>query len=433
LTRQALLGALLLAAPFLSGCIGDRVYRPTASVLHEKLRTRDFDPTQPPIATAEWPYTLTFLEFDDEGRMFVPDQLERTSREIASFRERHRGSAAPAPIIAVFVHGWKHNASEGSANVWGFRQTLAGLATQAPVLGVYVGWRGATVSLPILKQFTFFDRHRKSQSVPSGAMVEALRRIVHDAKGADGTGADVRLVLVGHSFGGAVLETAMTPQLRESIEAARQAATPEQRRVNWPADLIVLVNEAQEAERSYPLIEEMHRSLAPRPACTEVNEQNPYMRPAVLSISSRADYATRGFFPGAQLIGRPFNSPGYDGPDPLQAGKRRLYYMTTAHLRALQSHRIGRKGDPDIDAALATCGHFVLRSEISMFEEDEEFLLVEDPDAVNRTPYWVTWMPGDIVPDHSTIFTQVFRDYLVSLIAVATLLPPHDTLIDPAH
>ena len=60
--------------------------------------------------------------------------------------------------------------------------------------------------------------------------------------------------------------------------------------------------------------------------------------------------------------------------------------------------------------------------------EDPRFLLVEDPNAKNRTPYWVMQMPPVIVPDHSTIFTQVFRDFLISLMGLSQFTVPHDAL-----
>ena len=47
-------------------------------------------------------------------------------------------------------------------------------------------------------------------------------------------------------------------------------------------------------------------------------------------------------------------------------------------------------------------------------------MVVEKPGALNRTPYWVTHMPPNVVPDHSTIFTPVFRKFLTVLIKQVT-------------
>ena len=129
--RLSYLFTICVAAALLSGCVADKAYRRGHSVLHEKLRTRDFDPTQvtPPgsnnstrIEDVEWGYTLSFLEFGDDGKMFEPEQLSRAIAEIGNFRSTHRGpigraALTPAerqelPLVVVFVHGWKNNASE---------------------------------------------------------------------------------------------------------------------------------------------------------------------------------------------------------------------------------------------------------------------------------------------------------------------------------
>jgi hypothetical protein len=57
--------------------------------------------------------------------------------------------------------------------------------------------------------------------------------------------------------------------------------------------------------------------------------------------------------------------------------------------------------------------------------------MVERPEpAKNHSPYWVMHMPPSIVPDHSTIFTQLFRDFLISLAAPVMFNKPHDQTVD---
>ncbi|MBA2306155.1 MAG: hypothetical protein H0W08_26495 [Acidobacteria bacterium] len=48
------------------------------------------------------------------------------------------------------------------------------------------------------------------------------------------------------------------------------------------------------------------------------------------------------------------------------------------------------------------------------------YVIAEKPGARNRTPYWVMQMPTAIVPDHSTIFTPIFRDLLITLLQNVT-------------
>ena len=420
---------MVCAAAVSAACVSDRQYRITQSVYYEQLKVENFDPTQVDTREDTAAYRLAFVEFNDKGEMFDKGvQLARAISEIEAAKKRGK------TLVALFVHGWKNNADLPTGNVWGWRQVLAGLSNNFPdqqILGLYIGWRGASVSAPILKEFTFFTRRPKSQSVGAGQMVGALQQIMQAIKGPQYTDDSATSVLVGHSFGGAVLEAAVTPELQKAMRSARQ----ENRAVRWPADLIILLNEAQEAERSYPLIVEMEEALRPREKCGLLPDGSRFQRPAIISISSTGDYATRGAFPGAQLISRPFRAPSYEGNDPLMVGASRLYYGTTAHVSELRSHLLVRPEDPTSQPALAECRPS-LRARISMLRpdaaqgdtEDPRFLLVEDPNAKNRTPYWVMQMPPVIVPDHSTIFTQVFRDFLISLMGLSQFTVPHDAL-----
>jgi hypothetical protein len=429
MSRRIWTAWLTIGALGAAGCVADKQYR-KQSVYYEKLHVADYDPTQlVDLPGDEGAYRLAFVEFNDRGQLFDPAQLQRAIDLVTAAR---KAAAADPPLVAVFVHGWKNNASDQSGNVWGFRQVLAGLAFQYSkqrVVGIYIGWRGSTIEAPILKEFTVFDRHHASQRVPVPVMVGSMKQVIAAAKDDVGKppakGPAATLVMIGHSFGGAVLETALTPTLSAAIADARARNQPT---VTWPADLIMLLNEAQEAERSYPLIEQMNAQLQPRGTCVPPNGGTPKnTRPAVLSISSTGDVATRGYFPGEQLIARPFQRQTYDGKDPYQVGKARLYYETTAHISTLRSHVFGRADDPDVEAALAACKP-TLDLTLSLGERDFKYRIVPRDGAPNQTPYWVMHMPTSIVPDHSTIFTQVLRDFVVSLIGQAMLLPPQNQL-----
>jgi pimeloyl-ACP methyl ester carboxylesterase len=552
---------VLVAAVLASACVGNRSYREDASVLHEKLLTPEFEPRTNDPANEEyrleWPYTLAFIEFDDRGEMFNRAQLTAATAAIAAAKAaattqaaeiRTRMTAAglalcdtrprlcaPEPLVVTFVHGWKNNASEGSGNVWGFRQVLAGLSRQftsearrplraatmnptgfadvvVPVVGVYIGWRGAVISAPVLKEFTFFDRHMKSQNVPNAHMVEAMLAVMQTARGRNFDEPAIS-VLVGHSFGGAVLETAITQPLMtmllnavlapslgadvrevgvEEAQAATRAGaaglsvvavapggaaaaagmragdivtaaggqpvrrvrdlqrlveavprggtmrvalvrgtvsqeidvTPQPAgptaAVRWPATLTVLLNEAQEATRSFQLIEALHTNLASRPICPARSAAH---NPAIISVSSSADYATRAFFPAAQSLIRPFNSlRTYEAENFLGLRRQTPTFLgTTAHLGAFRSHVMGPENDPEVAAAIETCPRPIVRTTI----EDVTYNVIERPGAKNRTPYWVMHMPPSLVPDHSTIFTPAFRDFLTTMIYQMT--EPYET------
>jgi hypothetical protein len=412
--RTLSLVAVLLAACLSASCVANRAYRLQQSVYSEQLRTEEFDRTNTSALGQSWPYRMAFVEFDDQGELFHRPQLDAALGEIARTKAAAR-AAGVNPVVVLFVHGWKNNASESSGNVWGFRQILAGLSmryAQAPVIGIYIGWRGAVISAPIIKEFTFFDRQQKSQNLPSAHLVETLLKVMQAAKGPAFDDASTISILIGHSFGGAVLETALTQTLMGMVVNAGP-----QQQMRWPATLIMFLNEAQDATRSHQLLEALHANLPPRPACLPPGSPQEADRPVLLSISSTGDYATRAAFPGARAIVRPFHSlRTYPEPDFLDiGGQKPMFFQTTAHMANFQSHIMGRADDERIGEALAAC-----KPNVDVTLDDVRYVIVEKPGSLNRTPYWAMHMPASVVPDHSTIFTPIFRNFLTSLVTQAT-------------
>ena len=468
MTRFAVLVALACSA---AACVPNKMYRTSGNpqdpdpskryFAEESLTTRQIEPWQ--SDQTSWPYRLAFVEFDDRGEMFKRAQLNRAVAEILRAREDSRRLNGGSATLVLFVHGWKNNASEGSGNVWGFRQVVAGVSKQnnatgrkAPVVGVYIGWRGAVISAPLLKEFTFFDRQRKSQNLPASHFVEALTMILQAARGPAFTAPDpAATLLIGHSFGGAVIETAMEQTLVGIAMRAKTAeVTP-----RWPFDLMLLVNEAQEATRSFQLIDALHANgferdrpqlgdILPRPdgclprvdAPSTAEEKRPPDAPVIVSISSTGDTATRLAFVGGQSVQRPFNSlRAYTDEDPNFLGFKRqtpMFLNTTAHRQEFQSHAMGkcacagpvdgagrceikelRCESPAVEAARLAC-----RINITTTLDKVTYAVVEKPRAKNRTPYWVLQMPPSVVPDHSTIFTPLFRDFVISLLQL-TIAP----------
>jgi pimeloyl-ACP methyl ester carboxylesterase len=417
--------ALALLAALSSSCVANHAYHAAGEVHREELTGKQFDPLRPDIANHVSRYRLSFIEFDDRGELFKRGQLETALKEI----DKARMDAAPDdhPLVVVFIHGWKDNASQSNGKVWGFRQVLAQLSLglgekavtahvtphEVPVLGIYIGWRGAVISAPILKEFTFFDRRRKSQSLPNAQMVESLTKIMTAVRKPLPDRSGAMSVLIGHSFGGAVLETALTDSLLQATlhpTSSASVAPP------WPADLVIFINEAQEAIRSYQLIETMHANLPPAPPCTREEDK---ARPVVLSMTSTGDYATRAFYPAAQSLLRPFNSlRSYTAEDPNFLGftnQAAMFFNTTAHVSRFQSHVMGRADDPEIASALSQCA-----PAITVTVNGIAYAIVQKPGALNRTPYWVMHVPSAIVPDHSTFLTPVFSKLLSGLIMKQT-------------
>ena len=89
-------------------------------------------------------------------------------------------------LNVVFVHGWKHSAAPKDGNIETFRAALQRLAKAEQAVshamdlparrvgGVYVGWRGASITWPALEELTFWDRKNTAHEVGHGDVTELL-------------------------------------------------------------------------------------------------------------------------------------------------------------------------------------------------------------------------------------------------------------------
>ena len=82
------------------------------------------------------------------------------------------------------------------------------------ILGVYIGWRGDSISIPYINTTTFWDRKSVAQEVGLQGVTEVLVRLeqivnVKIAQENIPRPQNSRMVTIGHSVGGAVLFTAL--------------------------------------------------------------------------------------------------------------------------------------------------------------------------------------------------------------------------------
>ena len=241
-------------------------------------------------------YLFGFVEFDDQGQLFDRQQLDHL--EDLLIEEGHQHNL----IMVVFVHGWKHNARPGDENIRQFRKILTKLAeaenrlapTPRKVVGIYLGWRGQSFHLGPFTNLTFWDRKSTAHKVGHGgavevlARLEGLRHIEHMTDPGD-QGRPTRYVIVGHSFGGALVHSALSQLLMERfIDIEAKAESPREF-----SDLVVLINPAFEAMR--------HATLF---AMADERSYFPSQRPILTVLTSEADLATKVAFP----LGRTFST-----------------------------------------------------------------------------------------------------------------------------
>lgn len=284
-----------------------------------------FDRT-PEVSTVP-PYRLHFVEFDDQGWLYpgrddngyVPDmgtahdQLENAIRDVASRLQNER------VLLLVYVHGWKHTAAHDDRDVKRFRQMLSDAAVfdarhlNRTVVGIYVGWRGASqlsASNPLIN-LTFWTRKNAAMHVSEGAPRELFARIralrehfnVVDPRE---PGPKLRTVVIGHSFGGWVVFSALSPSILELLaqraDVGGSAKDWQQGRLRSVADMVILVNPAFEATRYEP-IHSLVQNLAQKQKLKE------YEPPVLLIVTSKADDATRMAFPSGRFLNTLFQRP----------------------------------------------------------------------------------------------------------------------------
>ncbi len=412
-------GLVLALALVLSGCVPNRAWR-----VH-------YTPGQPPaidpplfrtVSTkchgkyVSSAYHLAFIEFDERGEFFERGQLEQALQLIREAKSQAT-EASPATVV-LFVHGWKNNASDQSGNVAGFEAMLGCLASQfnnspAPaastVVGIYLGWRGRVLDVPGIEDLTFWDRRNESRNLPGAHTVETLLSVMKAIKGPDYSDPKGQSFLIGHSFGGGLLETALTPTYENII-----LNTPSGGAVHWPTDLTVFINEAAPALQAYQLIESMKANIMERSACGPFRGASHYL-PAIISLASVGDSATGGFFPIGQALSRPFQSLR-DYPHPNALGitnQADMYLKTTAHVPQFISHLLDTSTSAVAQsAASAGCQLAMTSAGIA----NATYQLMERPGSVNLSPYWVAQVPTPIVPDHSQVFGEEFRDFMTDLV-----------------
>lgn len=297
-------------------------------------------------------HDIAFAEFTERGNAFDDKAVETVLAKIEE-RARTRGVA-----VIVFIHGWKHNASEQDGNVRSFKDAMHTMneilhrrfretkLKSRRLVGVYVGWRGASIEMPLLKELSFWDRKAVAEELGSGGITKLLldldRVTAREARNV--------LVVVGHSFGGAIVVRALTDVLTERV-----ANAPHDGRARTFGDGILVLNPAIEANQALPIVEAARQ-----------RHYAPNQLPLFISISSDADWATHYMFPLGQTVGLSTwkqadlqRSYYHDrrAPDlPLPLRERHLDATTVGNFAPFLTHRLRAKGKGEtLRFALTTC------------------------------------------------------------------------------
>ena len=258
-------------------------------------------------------FTLGVVEFDDQGDLWSRNQVNQLETMI--MHEAKRENIGGLQII-VFAHGWNHNASLCDENVVCFRELLRYLGkvellrasrprienkgisaekyTPKRVIGVYLGWRGLSSHSPILNVGSFYSRKSAAHRVGQGGLVELLSRleVLRDSLNESAAGT-TRLIVIGHSFGGAAVYTAISTLFQERLtQAIARARDRTVDIVRGYGDLVILINPAFEASL-YSGIDALSR---------ENVVYSPRQRAVLVTISSETDWATKWAFWAGRML-----------------------------------------------------------------------------------------------------------------------------------
>ncbi len=248
-------------------------------------------------------FTLGFVEFDDQGDFWSRSQLNALEKVILKESER---TDTDGLLMMVFVHGWKHNAAVCDENVVCFREVLQGLYNTERIrarhkgilprriVGVFVGWRGLSVTPVGLTELSFWGRKETAHKVGKGQVLELFTRleVLRDRLNVDNN--NTNLIIIGHSFGAAVTFSALSSLFleRQTRSDMRASYDDPDDIVDGFADMVVLVNPAFEASL-YTGIHELARN----------RKSYSKNQPVVLTvIQSETDSATGLAFPVGQFF-----------------------------------------------------------------------------------------------------------------------------------
>ena len=160
-----------------------------------------------------------------------------------------------------------------------------------------------------------------------------------------------------------------------------------------PADLVLLMNSASEASISLQLLESMS-------GFDVADALGVPVPPAIMSITSRSDWATRGLFPVGSWLGRLARF----GPR-AERGNWGLAYGTLGHQRYHLTHKVH---SPSVGQAR---GQVVLRFSVGSDEYVVRRTLgpenENNPEEIRGSvDYWVVNVPPDVIANHDQIFSD---------------------------
>lgn len=447
---------LILAIATCTSCVANKVYR------WGKAEPPAIVPANPDGDSKTPKYDLAYLEFDDMGEFWTIGDLQHFSNQphasqlsevIDLIKERKKKGNL---VVIAFIHGWHNNASRydetHDKSLYGFKTLMQNRAVKDPAhnyLGIFMAWRGQAI--PGDPVVSYWNRRDATARVGGPSLSEAVFRLIFATKGTttqpelsnqcQSTNEEPdksQFIIIGHSFGARILESAVAQpfltmllerqsQALDCVKKAKQQGIQlgsSQGSFRSPADMIVLLNSANDAFKTKAMIEAMKRMnlrvVRPKPGSLEAEkdqklsvsatEMDSY-GPLILSITSKGDWATGRVMPVLQALSsvdQDFRS--YDknreelGQEPHHS--QEFYYLhNEGNVKEFLTHNVERISAGDC----STHGWPYFRGEDGCYR-------VEMVHNWNDTPFWVMSVSTHIIPNHEDVFKPGLIDLLESVL-----------------
>lgn len=370
-----------------TGCTS---HRPHCTAPGERVRVWE-------AQTNSVPHSVSVVEFDDQGELWDPAQLHAAVEHLERIEQAH-----PQGVLTiVFVHGWQASPTWDQGRLAWFEDLVKGVATFSmnaareqhappqPVAGVFVGWRGASTKLPVIKHLTFWDRKMAARHLASVTMTEALVSLVARREPRQSS----KRILIGHSLGAMIVERTAGAFLCSYL-----LSEPEVDVTPSDVNLTVLVNPASEALHTKQVIDLLKRRRVHTVRIDPDGTETEVDRPFLVFLSSEKDMVAKRIFPIGQGIGSLFSRyRAYEDPEI----PRQRYFST--HTAGFVPYLISHRAEMDADRGYA---------------------LIPRPGRYNDTPFWVVQMEKEISSGHSDIDSPEFLGFLGYLLELADVYKP---------
>ncbi|WP_409313462.1 hypothetical protein [Pseudomonas putida] len=440
---------VILALIAVSGCTFHKQWRDDKQVCiiaQSKEGSDECQRAQLQRFKGENEYTVGYVELNDQGELFSRAQMNNV---LNALQEK---AGSNDVLMVVFAHGWNHRAKEGDGNINTFRKVLESASMtervdaynenrkRREVFGVYIGWRGLSLKVPVLEYLTFWDRKNTAAKVGAGDVTELLSRIelikrtkdaikaqevakplvascevdrdvacANDASMKTMSRSDTRLVVIGHSFGGLIVQSAIDRILIDRAIRTGGADSGYQGTIEGFGNLVILINPAFEAQRFNSIFELQ-------------KERKVYFSdqlPIELVLTSRRDFPTKLAFPVGRAFSSVFEKNGWD----LKSLKAIGHYESFV-THSLSMPAADLKNSPQYKKCF-TDPEIIAQSWFSGDREGNKHifggLILERNQLAERSPFLNVSVSGDLITGHNDVDEELIIGFASRMVSLSSI------------